>query len=58
MNDFQYARLKSAAANTPAARDILCRRPSRNSTANDAQIAAIAWLVEICILFQRLQSRD
>jgi hypothetical protein len=52
MNDFQYARLKSAAANTPAARDILCRRPSRNSTANDAQIAATAWLAKVFVYFQ------
>jgi hypothetical protein len=58
MNDFQYARLKSAAANKPAARDILCRRPSRNSTANDAPIAATAWLAKICVHFQRLLIRD
>jgi hypothetical protein len=57
MNDFQYARLKLA-ENTQAAFDALCRRPSGNSTANDAQIATIARPVNIFVKFQRLPSRD
>ena len=38
--------------------DALCRRPSGNSTANDAHIATIDRPSNIFVIFQRLLSRD